>query len=303
MRRFDLPFGLGRDGLPTSTAAELGDVHRRTRRARIAVAGIALTLLAACYVLARTLDVLPTTYFAESTGGVVVLDLSTSVDAVKSQRAHRVLRTFAETEGRVGLVVFSDSAYEMFPPDTRSEELRPLLRFFDPVARRPDFRRFGGGRRRGFGDDDRDRPREMETPWSLSFRGGTRISTGLVEARRIVEREKDRNLAVLLMSDLDNSGFDGSVLTEEIVNYRRAGIDLRVIPLFPGPDDRAFFEGLVGKDAMVSEIELLRNRQVRQSQTLVGAFPWLLISFAGALLVLLALNERWLGRVSWSVAR
>ena len=134
-----------------------------------------LALLAGCFFLARSLDVLPTTYFAESTGGILVLDLSTSVDAVKAQRAERVLRTFAETEGRVGLVVFSDSAYEMFPPDTRSEELRPLLRFFEGPQRRPDTSRFGRSRGR---DDDDIRPRELETPWSLSFRGGTRISTG-----------------------------------------------------------------------------------------------------------------------------
>ena len=298
MSRLDT--SVGRPGLPTTAAGELGGVHRRTRRIRLALAAGAVVLLAGCFFLARSLDVLPTTYFAESTGGVVVLDLSTSVDAVKAQRAHRVLRTFAETEGRVGLVVFSDSAYEMFPPDTRSEELRPLLRFFEPQGpNRPDFRRFS--RRRA--DDERAAPRELETPWSLSFRGGTRISTGLVEARRIVEREADPSLSVLLLSDLDNSGFDSSILTEELVAYRRANINLRVIPLFPAPEDRAFFESLVGKGAFIGDVELLQNRQVRQNQTLVGAFPWALGGFAVALLALLALNERWLGRLSWSPAR
>ena len=49
----------------------------------------------------------------------------------------------AETEGRIGLVVFSDTAYEMLPPDTRSEELRPILRFFEAPPggfRRPGLR-------------------------------------------------------------------------------------------------------------------------------------------------------------------
>jgi hypothetical protein len=274
------------------------NVHRRTRRTRLLLAVAAVALLGACFFLARSLDVLPTTYFAESTGGIVVLDLSTSVDAVKAQRAERVLRTFAQTEGRVGLVVFSDSAYEMFPPDTRSEELRPLLRFFQGGPRRPDFRRFN--RRSG---EPRPRRREMETPWSLSFRGGTRISTGLTEARRIFEREGNQSLSVLLLSDLDNSGFDSSFLTEELVEYRRAGIDLRVIPLFPFPEDRAFFESLVGKSALIRDVELIRNTRVHQQQTLVGAFPWLLSAFAMVLLALLAVNERWFGRLSWSVAR
>lgn len=290
---------LRRPGLPTTATRELDGVHRRTRRTRLALAAAAVALLGGCFVLARALDVLPTTYFAESTGGIVVLDLSTSVDAVKSQRAERVLRSFAETEGRVGLVVFSDSAYEMFPPDTRSEELRPLLRFFEGPRRQPAPR---FGRSRG-GGDDIEAPRELETPWSLSFRGGTRISTGLEEARRVFEREGDRSLSVLLMSDLDNSGFDSSYLTNELVEYRRAGIDLRVIPLFPGVEDRDFFEQVVGRDRFVRDIELIRNTRVHQQQTLVGAFPWLLVGLAAALLVLLAVNERWLGRLSWSVAR
>lgn len=287
-----------RTGLPTSATRELADVHRRTRRTRLAVAAAALTLLAGCLVIARSLDVLPTTYFAESTGGILVLDLSTSVDAVKAQRAERVLRTFAQTEGRVGLVVFSDSAYEMFPPDTRSEELRPLLRFFEGPQRRAA-PRFGGRR----GDREIDPPRELETPWSLSFRGGTRISTGLAEARHVIEREGDRSLSVLLLSDLDNSGFDASYLTEELVTYRRTGIDLRVIPLFPGAEDRDFFEQTAGRNALIRDVELIRNTRVHQRQTLVGAFPWLLAGLAAALLALLALNERWFGRLSWSVAR
>ena len=288
-----------RPGLPTSTAGELTDVHRRTRRTRLALAAAALALLAACFFTARSLDVLPTTYFAESTGGVVVLDLSTSVDPMKAGRAARVLRTFTRTEGRVGLVVFSDSAYEMFPPDTRSEELHPLLRFFERRGGdRPDFRRFNRRQR-----DSRRAPQEVVTPWSLSFRGGTRISTGLQEARHVIERERDPSLSVLLLSDLDNSGFDSSTLTEELVTYRRAGIDLRVIPLFPAPEDRALFEQLVGKGAFVKDVELIRNTRVHQRQTLVGAFPWLLSAAVVALLGLLAVNERWLGRPSWSTAQ
>jgi hypothetical protein len=260
------------------------------------LAAAALGLLAACFFVARNLDVLPTTYFAESTGGVVVLDLSASVDAVKARRAERVLRTFARTESRVGLVVFSDSAYEMFPPDTRGEELRPLLRFFrGPRGERPDLRRFTRGR-----NEPRQVPRERETPWSLTFRGGTRISTGLLVAREIVERERDPSLSVLLLSDLDNSGFDTSSLTEELVAYRRADIDLRVIPLFPAPEDRDLFVQMVGKGAFVRDVELIANTHVDQRQTLIGAFPWLLFGTVSALLALLALNERRLARVAWS---
>lgn len=288
-----------RPRLPTSAADELGATHRRHLRDRIALGALAVVLLTGIVLAARSLEALPTTYFAESTGGVVVLDLSTSVDAQKSQRIHRVLRTFAETEGRVGLVVFSDSAYEMFPPDTRSEELRPLLRFFaaQGAGTRPGF----GFRRRG--ESQQAAPPAIESPWSLSFRGGTRISTGLVEARRIVEREGGDGLSVLLLSDLDNSGFDTSALIEELQQYRRAGIDLRVIPLFPAAEDRALFTSLVGRESVVDRAELAQNVTVRERQTLVGAFPWVVVGLGAALLGVLALVEHRLGRLDWEPAR
>ena len=177
-------------GLPTSAAAELGVPFRRTRLLRLTFAVALLALLAASVALARSLESLPTTYFATGSGGVIVLDLSTSVDVQKAQRAQRVLRSVVETDGRIGLVVFSDSAYEMLPPDTRSVELEPLLPFFQtgPQFSPDDVRRTRGGR--VVPNTPSARPRE--SPWSLTFRGGTRISTGLVEARRIIEREGDQ---------------------------------------------------------------------------------------------------------------
>ena len=288
-------------GLPTSAAAELGDAYRRTRRLRFTLAFAALALLGASFLLARALESQPTTYFATGSGGIVVLDLSTSVDVQKAERAQRVLRALSETEGRVGLVVFSDSAYEMLPPDTRSAELEPLLPFFraGPQISPDNVRRTRGGRI--VPNTPSARPRE--SPWSLTFRGGTRISTGLVEARRVIEREGDRNLSVLLVSDLDNSGFDTSDLTEELGRYDQAGIDLKVIPLFAGPEDRGLFTQLVGKDALVTRTELLRNTEVQERQVVIGAFPWALAALGAALLLLLAANERWCGRLAWGAPR
>jgi hypothetical protein len=288
-------------GLPTSATAELGSAYRRTRRLRVGLGLGTLVLLALAFVLARSLESLPTTYFATGSGGIVVLDLSTSVDVQKAQRAQRVLRSLAETEGRIGLVVFSDSAYEMLPPDTRSAELQPLLPFFrtGPPVSRDNIRRTRGGRT--VPATPTGQPRE--SPWSLTFRGGTRISTGLVEARHVIEREGDRTLSVLLLSDLDNSGFDTSDLTEEVSRYERAGIDLKVVPLFPGPEDRALFTQLVGNEALLARPELLRNTDVQERQSLVGAFPWMLAGVGIALLLLLAANERWCGRLVWGAPR
>lgn len=290
-----------RSGLPTSAADELRREHRRTRWLRFALAAAALGLLLGAFGLARNLHALPTSYFATGSGGIVVLDLSTSVDAQKSQRVARVLQSLAETEGRIGLVVFSDSAYEMLPPDTRSEELRPMLRFFDqgPVG-------FGGprgfgGRRGGNPSQNPARPRE-ESPWSLAFRGGTRISTGLAEARQVIAREGDRSLSVLLLSDLDDSGFDTAALTEELTTYERDGIRLRVIPLFPAQEDRKLFTGIAGKSVFVDRPELLQNTTVRERLTLVGSSPWALVVVGAVLLGLLSLNERWCAGLTWGKA-
>ncbi len=290
-----------RAGLPTSAADELAGEHRRTRRLRIALAASAVGLMLAAFGLARDLHALPTSYFATGSGGIVVLDLSTSVDAQKSQRAFRVLESLAETEGRVGLVVFSDSAYEMLPPDTRSEELRPLLRFFEQAPAGFGGPRGFGGRRRGSPGPNPAQPRE-ESPWSLTFRGGTRISTGLAEARQVIAREGDRSLSVLLLSDLDDSGFDTAALTEELTTYEREGIRLRVVPLFPAPEDRRLFAGIAGRNALVGRPELLRNTTVRERLTLVGSSPWGLVLVGAGLLGLLALNERWCARLTWGRA-
>jgi hypothetical protein len=289
-----------RSGLPTSAADELRGEQRRTRWLRVALAAAAIGLLLAAFGLSRDLHALPTSYFATGSGGIVVLDLSTSVDAQKSQRVMRVLQSLAETEGRIGLVVFSDSAYEMLPPDTRSEELRPMLRFFDQGAVGFGGPRSFGGRGRGGGQAPQ-RPRE-ESPWSLSFRGGTRISTGLAEARQVIDREGDRSLSVLLLSDLDDSGFDTAALTEELTTYERDGIRLRVIPLFPAQEDRRLFTGIAGKGVLVDRPELLRNTTVRERLTLVGSSPWALVCVGAVLLGLLALNERWCARLTWGRA-
>ncbi len=286
-----------RAGLPTSAADELRGEHRRTRWVRLVLAAASLGLLLGAFGLARDLHAVPTSYFATGSGGIVVLDLSTSVDAEKSQRVYRVLQSLAETEGRVGLVVFSDSAYEMLPPDTRSEELRPMLRFFEQGPVGPSVQGgFGGRGNRG--GAAQPRPQE-ESPWSLAFRGGTRISTGLAEARSVIDREGNRSMSVLLLSDLDDSGFDTAALTEELTAYERDGIRLRVIPLFPAQEDKRLFTGIAGKSVFVDRPELLRNTTVREHLTLIGSSPWALVVAGSMLLALLALNERWCARLTW----
>ncbi len=276
--------------LTTSAASELQGVAQRTRWVRWALAACAVLALAVAMSFARDASVRPTSYFASGNGGIVVLDLSTSVERSKYRRIQRVLRSLAMTGSRVGLVVFSDSAYEALPPGTRGEELMPLLRFF-PVPREP--------RSRDEAERNALRSFGITTPWSGTFRGGTRISTGLREARQMAERDRIRDPSVLLVSDLDDAGIDGPFLTQELIRYERDGIDLRIVPLFPNPEDRQLFGRIIGPEAFVLNKELLRNSAVEERQTLVGDFPLAFVLVAALLLALLALNERFCTRVTW----
>lgn len=280
----------GTSALTTSAASELEGVARRTRWLRWALAVSAILVLAVALSLARGADVRPTSYFASGSGGIVVLDLSTSVETTKYRRIQRVLRSLAMTGSRVGLVVFSDSAYEALPPGTRGEELTPLMRFF-PVVRE--------ARSRDEVERNAQRSFGIATPWSGTFRGGTRISTGLREARLMIERDGIADPSVLLVSDLDNSGIDTPVLTQELIRYEQSGIDLRIVPLFPNPEDRQLFGRTTGPEKFVLNKELLRNSEIEERQTLVGNFPLAFVLVAALLLALLALNERLCMRMSW----
>ena len=81
------------------------------------------------------------------------------------------------------------------------------------------------------------------------------------------------------------------------------GITLRVIPLFPQPDDRSLFVRIAGEETLVERAELLGNTDVEERQSLVGAFPTALVIAIAALLLVLAASERLLGRLDWRVAR
>ena len=279
-----------RPSIPLAGAEGLAPAARRTLRLRLSLAVLALALLAGIAFVSFDLRARASSYFAVGGSGVVVVDLSTSVDPVRYRRLARVLRTFVETNQPIGAVVYSDTAYEMLPPGTRGSELRPLLRFFEP---RGGFPQPGTPpvRGRGFGFPD--------SPWGGSFRGGTRISTGLQVAREMIERDGISPPSVLLVSDLDDSAFDTSALTQELIRYQRDGIRLRIVPLFPAPDDRQLFGRLAGPEAFVQNDELLANTALEERRTLVGTFPFALVGLIALLLLVLALNERACARLSW----
>jgi hypothetical protein len=275
-----------RPRIPLADARGLAGAVRRTSLVRLLLAAGIAALAGGTFLLARGLQAPPSSYFASGAGGIVVTDLSSSIDPNKYRRIARVLKSFADTNQPTGFVAFSDTGYEMLPPGTRGDELAPLVRFFEPVGRSGSHR-FG----RSF--------RYPQNPWAGSFRGGTRISTGLTVARQMIARDGITNGTVMLMSDLDNSPFDNPRLAKEIDLYEKAGIDLRVVPLFPAPEDRSLMYRLLGPEAFVANRELLNNATLRERRTLAGSFPARLVVAGAALLLLLALNERLTARLGW----
>ena len=167
---------------------------RRTTVIRLVLGAALVGLLAAAFLMARDKDVRADAFFPPERSGIVVVDMSASVSALTYRRIGRALRRISAANEPVGLIVFSDAAYELFPWHAW-EGAGPLLRYFTPVS-------------------GRDRPafdaKYPLNPWVGSFSGGTRISEGLRVARTVLERDRIKDATVLLVSDLEAPQSDRS---------------------------------------------------------------------------------------------
>jgi hypothetical protein len=134
------------------------------------------------------------------------------------------------------------------------------------------------------------------------FSAGTSISTGLGLARRILERDGIESGSVLLVSDLDTAASDQGRLSWMVARYRADGIELRVVPLFATPDDKAFFSRLLGEQALVTPPELAAERRRQAEGALVGSSSTTLVLLAALIAVALAANEWWCRRLDLPAA-
>jgi hypothetical protein len=276
--------------IPLAEIASFQRVARRTAAVRIVLA-IALVLSAAAALTAADrLDVGETTLFVPGASGVLVLDLSSSIDAAPPAEISGVMRRLVDAGGRAGLVLFSDVAYEALPASSSTEELRPYLRFF----RRP--RQAGNGR--NFVPLPAFRRRRVVTPWSRSFRGGTSISAGLEAARRMI-RSSGGPKEVMLISDLNDSLFDIAALSATLLEYRQDSIRLRIVPVNATGDSRAFFTKRVGRAAFVRRAEFQGGPTRTATRTTTGRSPRVLMALAVLIALLLGANELWCGRLVW----
>src|SRR3954452_23640658 len=143
------------------------------RRTRIVQVSLAILLLLAAVAAFLSAPRKPSREFLPSdTEGIVVLDVSSSVKPTTYFRIEQTLATIAATQSRLGLVLFSDVAYEAFPPGTPARELRSMLRFFSPATA-----------------STKASDESTRSPWDQWFSGGTKISNGLFLAAQMLQQQ------------------------------------------------------------------------------------------------------------------
>jgi hypothetical protein len=270
------------DAIPVAGLDRLRRAARRTMLQRSALGLAAVALLVAAGLTARNLQLPAATLVAEGRSGVIALDLSRSINGSRQEEMAGTLQRFAVPGQRVGLVAFSDTAYELLPPGSPGSELQRLIDLLTPYRVKPTAKKL----------------RLPAMPWDVSFRAGTVISSGLEMAQRALRRHGESRGTILLVSDLSALADDLPRVANQLVALRNAKIDLRIAAVEPTETDRAMFERLAGKDAFVSPSSLGRGglrglAEVALEQPVPGG----LVVAALALLAVLALNELWCGRL------
>ena len=266
--------------IPVADVESLRPMWIRTTLVRLALAFLLILVLALAFVSARMLEPAKASLLPEGTSAVVVLDVSLSVTDPVFRRIYNAIKMMSEGGQGVGLVVFSDVAYEMLPPGSAPEELKPMLRYFKARS-----------------TQDPDLVVYPLTPWSAGFSAGTKISAGLGLADEVLEREKIENGSIVLLSDLDTAPSDEPGLSQVIANVQSKGIELRVVPLFAFEQDLTFFRQIVGKENLITPPQLAAQNRRKAESTLFGANPATLSLLGGLVLFLLTVNEWWGARV------
>lgn len=266
------------DRLPYGELEALRGPRRRAvaRRAALGL-GIGAAFLAAL-AIAFSRDARPNAVLPAGTTGMMVLDLSASTGA-KAEVGELIRRIVAADE-RTGLVIFSDGAYEVLPPGTPGRDLAPMIRFFRPGPDR----------------------RTIADPWSSSFAGGTNVIAGIERALVSFERDEVASGSILLVSDLEFVPEQIARLPGLLMELQRTSVHVRILPVDARDEQRRFFERVLGGDAFVdvgSARAIATGSASRASlfRLAEDGIPWLFVVLCASLLVLLAANERFCGRL------
>ena len=263
--------------IPLADDAALRGPARLTAAVHLALAAAVLTLvLAAVWVAGRERSTPSLLVAPARASTVVVLDVSASISEDAYSRIGTTLSTLARSAGPVGLVLFSDSAYEALPPGTNARELAPIARLFTVHPAR-----LSGAA-----------PVITVNPWTRSFTAGTRISAGLGLALQVLRRDHVRGGRVLLVSDLNDDQQDVPSLTRIALRLRQDRIPIRVVAINASPTDEGFFARLLGSATAITPAVAPGQQAAPAERASITGTGALLLALLGALVVL-ALNELW----------
>lgn len=262
-----------RSGVPSHDTEALRRPSLRTRIVQGVLALAALALLAAAAASASNLESREQGLLPSGTVGVVVVDLSLSISDEDYDIVRGALRRLVEENAPIGLVVFSDVAYELLPPGTPASEMQPMLRLLVPPRLGPPI-----------------------NPWTDTFRAGTRVSSALELAQSMLERDRVENGSILLVSDLETAPDDVPLLARAVDSLRRTDIDLRVVGLAPSSDARVIFEGLLQEGAFAAPPDA--DNPVESTSEASSDLPVTLLILGLLLFAILGLHERYGGRLT-----
>jgi hypothetical protein len=264
--------------VPLADLSRLQPAAQRTSVLRVFLAAALAATFVLLFLTARSAGAGRAAVFPKGVHtGVVALDMSASISGPTYARVATTLRGIVNANQSVGLVMFSDTAYELLPPNSPPGALAQFIPYYVP-------KRYYGGA-----------PVFSQTPWD-TFMGGTRVGTGLEMARVALRRAGVAHGAILLVSDLDDSNGDQSLLEQEAATLHAQHIPVRIVPLFATIRDVDLFTALFGQSSMVDP-SVFTHTAKREAASVAASQPWALLLLGGALVLLLAGNERWNGRL------
>jgi len=262
--------------IPYGDTRALARPERRTLVVRVVLAALLAAALAVAWIAARPegkhAGLLP-----RGKSPVVAIDMSWSVSYDNYAQIEKTLSELAGSDSRLGLVLFSDIAYEALPPGTQASELRPYLRFFAK--------------------------RGVRNPWGDAFSGGTRIWSALDLAHRMLQRDRISNGSVVLISDLADAPNDRAQLGQTLASFARDSIPIKIVGLDPTPEDANLFKGALahGGGSVTTLDDTTGPPPHRPAE--VAAFPIALVVAGVALALLLGLNEHALAALTFGRRR
>jgi hypothetical protein len=259
-----------------------GHAIRVGRALQFAVAAGCLLAALALYLTVPRSTAQPDPLLGKRATAIVVIDVSASISWDTYARIATTLDGIRRSGGKVGLILFSDTAYQALPPGTPAADLASFEKFF--VVRQPT--------QPGL------EPQPPASPWTNTFSSGTRISTGLELALDEIRQEGLRNPRVVLVSDLDDDTTDLESLTSVALAYRKLGVPISVAALNPSAQDSAYMQRLLPRGGGLVDVPLVTKPVAKAHAQVPVKVVVCAVLLACGLAALLAMTQR----LRWTTA-